>query len=81
MTSVGILFSLSAMLQKFIIYSLPYTEAFIAEVMRIRPIAPLTVPHCAAKDTLLQGFKIPKVILLILITLFTQLMLNNIENS
>jgi methyl farnesoate epoxidase/farnesoate epoxidase len=40
---------------------LPYTEAVLMEVMRMANIAPLTVPHCAMKDTQLQGFTIPKV--------------------
>jgi cytochrome P450 len=31
------------------------------EVMRIASIIPLAVPHCAMKDTQLQGFTIPKV--------------------
>ncbi|EFX62803.1 hypothetical protein DAPPUDRAFT_67675, partial [Daphnia pulex] len=39
---------------------LPYTEAVLMEVMRIASITPLAVPHCAMKDTQLQGFTIPK---------------------
>jgi hypothetical protein len=31
------------------------------EVMRMASIAPLAVPHCAMKETQLQGFTIPKV--------------------
>jgi cytochrome P450 len=40
---------------------LPYTEAVLMEVMRIATIAPAGVPHCAMKETQLQGFTIPKV--------------------
>ncbi|XP_046454333.1 methyl farnesoate epoxidase-like isoform X1 [Daphnia pulex] len=39
---------------------LPYTEAVLMEVMRIATIAPAGVPHCAMKETQLQGFTIPK---------------------
>ncbi|XP_066268026.1 cytochrome P450 2B4-like [Branchiostoma lanceolatum] len=38
---------------------LPYTEATILEIQRIRPIAPLSVPHTTSTDTVLHGFDIP----------------------
>ncbi|KAE8738123.1 Cytochrome P450 CYP305 [Frankliniella occidentalis] len=39
---------------------LPYTEATLTEVMRINPIAPLSVPHSNTKDVELNGYTIPK---------------------
>ncbi|KAK7085879.1 hypothetical protein SK128_006582 [Halocaridina rubra] len=36
-----------------------YTEAVLTEVFRLRGAAPLTVPHCAVRDTVLQGHHIP----------------------
>ncbi|XP_002733458.2 cytochrome P450 2J6-like [Saccoglossus kowalevskii] len=39
--------------------SLPYTMATIMEVLRIRHVAYIGVPHCATKDTTLNGFHIP----------------------
>ncbi|XP_078663479.1 cytochrome P450 2U1-like [Branchiostoma floridae x Branchiostoma belcheri] len=38
---------------------LPYTEATILEIQRIRPIAPLSVPHTTSAATVLRGFDIP----------------------
>ncbi|XP_035692382.1 cytochrome P450 2J2-like [Branchiostoma floridae] len=38
---------------------LPYTEATILEIQRIRPIAPLAVPHTTSTATVLHGFDIP----------------------
>ncbi|XP_072041972.1 cytochrome P450 2U1-like [Amphiura filiformis] len=39
---------------------MPYTEATIMEVQRIVSIVPVGVPHCAAEDTTLNGYNIPK---------------------
>ncbi|XP_078583757.1 cytochrome P450 2U1-like [Branchiostoma floridae x Branchiostoma japonicum] len=38
---------------------LPYTEATILEIQRIRPIVPLSVPHTTSAATVLHGFDIP----------------------
>ena len=35
---------------------MPRTEAFLAEVMRFRGVAPLTVPHRAVQDTTIEVF-------------------------
>ncbi|XP_066270863.1 cytochrome P450 2U1-like [Branchiostoma lanceolatum] len=39
---------------------LPYTTATLAEVQRIKPIAPLSVPHAVSRDTTLNGYNIPQ---------------------
>ncbi|XP_066300800.1 cytochrome P450 2B5-like [Branchiostoma lanceolatum] len=39
---------------------LPYTAATLAEVQRIKPIAPLSIPHAASRDTTLNGYNIPQ---------------------
>ncbi|XP_035662563.1 cytochrome P450 2U1-like [Branchiostoma floridae] len=38
---------------------LPYTEATILEIQRIRPIVPLSVPHTTSAATVLHDFDIP----------------------
>ncbi|RZC36682.1 p450 domain containing protein, partial [Asbolus verrucosus] len=39
---------------------LPYTEATLAETLRIRSIAPLGIPHAAMEDLKVEKFTIPK---------------------
>ncbi|OCT89450.1 hypothetical protein XELAEV_18018071mg [Xenopus laevis] len=39
---------------------LPYTEAFIFEMFRHSSFMPFTIPHCTTKDTVLNGYFIPK---------------------
>ncbi|XP_066279157.1 cytochrome P450 2U1-like [Branchiostoma lanceolatum] len=38
---------------------LPYTEAAILEIQRVRTIAPLSIPHAASQDVELRGYHIP----------------------
>nr|XP_006823372.1 PREDICTED: cytochrome P450 2B11-like [Saccoglossus kowalevskii] len=40
--------------------NLSYTEATLLEIQRFGSIAPLSLPHCALKDTSLGGYTIPK---------------------
>nr|XP_006006360.1 PREDICTED: cytochrome P450 1A1-like [Latimeria chalumnae] len=40
--------------------SMPYTEAFINEVFRHTSYVPLTIPHCTTKNTIFNGYFIPK---------------------
>ncbi|NXF89714.1 CP1A5 protein, partial [Eubucco bourcierii] len=39
---------------------LPYTEAFILEMFRHSSFMPFTIPHSTTKDTVLNGYYIPK---------------------
>lgn len=39
---------------------LPYTEAAIMESQRMASIVPFNIPHATSKDTILNGYKIPK---------------------
>ncbi|PFH57441.1 hypothetical protein XA68_15047 [Ophiocordyceps unilateralis] len=40
--------------------NLPYTQSFVQEVLRWRPLAPGGVPHSPIKDDTFEGFHIPK---------------------
>ncbi|XP_027553830.1 cytochrome P450 1A5-like [Neopelma chrysocephalum] len=40
--------------------TLPYTEAFILEMFRHSSFLPFTIPHSTTKDTVLNGYYIPK---------------------
>ncbi|NWW64438.1 CP1A5 protein, partial [Ifrita kowaldi] len=40
--------------------TLPYTEAFILEMFRHSSFVPFTIPHSTTKDTVLNGYHIPK---------------------
>lgn len=40
--------------------SLPYTEALYREVMRWRPVVPLSLSHAATSDDTYKGYYIPK---------------------
>ncbi|CUA70957.1 O-methylsterigmatocystin oxidoreductase [Rhizoctonia solani] len=39
---------------------MPYMEALLQEVMRLCPVVPLGLPHAAAEDIQLGGYRIPK---------------------
>jgi cytochrome P450 len=40
--------------------SLPYVEAVYREVLRWRPVTPLSFAHCTSADDVYKGFYIPK---------------------
>lgn len=40
--------------------SLPYTEALLREVLRWRPVLPLSVAHAITEDDVFKGYLIPK---------------------
>uniref|UniRef100_A0A3B4D2A3 Steroid 21-hydroxylase n=1 Tax=Pygocentrus nattereri TaxID=42514 RepID=A0A3B4D2A3_PYGNA len=40
--------------------NLPFLESFLCEVMRIRPVAPILIPHVAMQDTSLGGHAVAK---------------------
>ncbi|KAG6359028.1 hypothetical protein INS49_012548 [Diaporthe citri] len=39
---------------------LPYLRATMMEVMRIRPVDPVGLPHCLSEDTWYEGYFLPK---------------------
>jgi cytochrome P450 len=39
---------------------LPYTEALLREILRWRPVAPLTAAHCTTEDDVFNGYLMPK---------------------
>lgn len=55
------LFTFLSFLENNRIPSLVYTEAVLIETLRLANVAPLTLMHCASKDTQLRGFNVPKV--------------------
>lgn len=46
-------------------HNMPYVQAMIHEVQRVANTVPLSVTHCAIKDTELHGYSIPKGTLII----------------
>lgn len=41
--------------------SMPYIQATIMEVLRVRPVLPLALEHLTSETTVLRGYTIPKV--------------------
>ena len=39
---------------------MPYTNAFIQELLRFRTLVPLNVPHVTNQDTKIDGYIFPK---------------------
>ena len=39
---------------------MPYTQAFLAEVLRYRPVAPVGVPHQMTSDLMVGEYHVPK---------------------
>lgn len=39
---------------------MPFTRAFIQEVMRYRTLVPFGMPHCTTNDTSVDGYTVPK---------------------
>ena len=45
--------------------NLPFTEAFILEVMRLSSIVPISLPHAPNRDAEFRGHRIPKGVILL----------------
>lgn len=43
------------------VFSLPYTESSIREIMRYETLPPSGLPHLTMEDTNIMGYDIPKV--------------------